>query len=82
MFEKRRQVNAYEKRDAAMARAKQLIAEAQPLKQKIESALEQNEPVRETRWRRLGRLLVQIEEALHESAKWQAEAVRQREGKA
>ena len=72
-------MNAYEKRDAAMARAKQLIAEAQPLKQKIESALEQNEPVRETRWRRLGRLLVQIEEALHESAKWQAEAVRQRE---
>ena len=73
-------MNAYEKRDAAMARAKQLIAEAQPLRQKIESALEQNEPVRETRWRRLGRLLVQIEEALHESAKWQAEAVRQREG--
>ncbi len=72
-------MNAYEKRDAAMARAKQRIAEAQPLRQKIESALEQNEPVRETRWRRLGRLLVQIEEALHESAKWQAEAVRQRE---
>ena len=74
-------MNAYEKRDAAMARAKQLIAESQPLRQKIEAALEQNEPVRETRWRRLGRLLVQIEEALRESAKWQAEAVRQRENK-
>jgi hypothetical protein len=72
-------VNTYEKRDAAMTRAKQLIAEAQPLRQKIEAALEQKEPVRETRWRRLERLRVQIEEALHESAKWQAEAVRQRE---